>query len=206
MIPLMLPLLLLLLVCIIVNSTTSLSRQNTFFDCLRNKKGVPRKINYSRSISASARSSNSDTKDQVFDMPISLNYGSTGRPPGEYHLRHSLKKVTNILECLQPPFDIFFIEITNNDNNNSNIYIICYYNNGGTQTTINCNTCTHNDNKEADTDTAHSIHRTDNINKNGPICYSTTASISLAIIIIIALTLVQVQQQQVLHIEQYQHY
>jgi hypothetical protein len=55
----------------------------------------------------------------------------------------------------------------NNNNNNNNNYIICYYNNGGIQTTINYNTSTYDDNKDADadTDTAHSIHRTDNINK-----------------------------------------
>jgi hypothetical protein len=63
-------------------------------------------------------------------MPISTNYGSTGRPPGEYHLRHSSKKLTNNLEFLQPPFDIYFIEITNDNNNNKNC-IICYDNNGG---------------------------------------------------------------------------
>jgi hypothetical protein len=71
-------------------------------------------------------------KEQCFDMPISANYGSTGRPPGEYHLqyhlRHSSKKLTNIVEFSQPPFDIFFIKTTNNNNNNC---IICYYNNGG---------------------------------------------------------------------------
>jgi hypothetical protein len=63
-------------------------------------------------------------------MPISTNYGSTGRPSGEYHLRHSSKKLTNIVEFSQPPFDIFFIKTTDNNNNNNN-YIICYYNNGG---------------------------------------------------------------------------
>jgi hypothetical protein len=67
-------------------------------------------------------------KEQCFDMPISTNYGSTRWPPGEYHLRPSSKKLTNNLEFLQPPFDIFFIEITNDNNNNC---IICYYNNGG---------------------------------------------------------------------------
>jgi hypothetical protein len=40
-------------------------------------------------------------------MPISLNYGSTGRPPGEYHLRHSFKEITDNLESPYPPFDIF---------------------------------------------------------------------------------------------------
>jgi hypothetical protein len=126
---------LLLLAFIMVNSTTSISpfsRQNNFLDCFRNKKRGPSKINYSWSISASARSSNSDTKEYVFDMPISLNYGSTGRPPGEYHLRHSFKEITENLESPYPPFDIFSIDTTNNNNNN----IIIYYNNGGIQTTI----------------------------------------------------------------------
>jgi hypothetical protein len=78
-------------------------------------------------------------------MPDFLNYGSTGRPPGEYlrqyHLRHSLKMITDILESPYPPFDIFSI-----DNNNNNTYIIVcsdnrditaaaafndYYNDGG---------------------------------------------------------------------------
>jgi hypothetical protein len=97
-------------------------------------------------------------------MPISTNYVSTGRPPGKY-LRQSLKEFFSIiLEFLQPPFHIFSI-----DNNNNNYHIICYDNggNGGTQTTINHNiTSTYDDNKEADKDTAHSIHRT-----NGSICY-----------------------------------
>jgi hypothetical protein len=106
-------------------------------------------------------------KEQCFDMPNFLNYGSTGRPPGEYlrqhHLRHSLKIITDNLESpYPPPFDIFFIKTTNNDNNNNNNI---YYNNGGTQTTINYNTSTYGDNREADTGTARSIHRTDNINE-----------------------------------------
>jgi hypothetical protein len=106
------------------------------------------------------RSPNSDTKEQVLDMPISLNYGSAGRPPGKFHLRrHSSKEITDNLEFSSPPFDIFFIETTSN--NDSINYIICYYNNGGIQTTINYNTSTFDDNKEADT--AHSIHRTDKI-------------------------------------------
>jgi hypothetical protein len=92
-------------------------------------------------------------------MPNFLNYGSTGRPPGKYlrhyRLRHSSKKITENLESLYPPFDIFF---TTNNNDNDNNY---YYNNGGIQTTINYNTSTYDDNKEADT--AHSIHRTDKI-------------------------------------------
>jgi hypothetical protein len=56
-------------------------------------------------------------------MPISTNYGSTGRPPGEYHLRHYLKELTSILEFLHPPFDIIY-------NRNNNIYSICYDDNG----------------------------------------------------------------------------
>jgi hypothetical protein len=71
-------------------------------------------------------------KEQVFDMPNSLNYGSTGRPPGKY-LRHSFKKIiSNISEFPPPPFDIFFIKSTNNNNNNNNNnYTICC-NNGDT--------------------------------------------------------------------------
>jgi hypothetical protein len=64
-------------------------------------------------------------------VPIPTNYGSTGRPPGEYHLHHSSKKLAHNLEFLQPPFDIFFIEITNDNNNNNNNCIICYDNNDG---------------------------------------------------------------------------
>jgi hypothetical protein len=59
-------------------------------------------------------------------MPISTKYGSTGRPPGEYHSRHSSKKLANNLEFLQPPFDIFSIGSTNNSNNSNNCN-----NNGG---------------------------------------------------------------------------
>jgi hypothetical protein len=91
-------------------------------------------------------------------------YGSTDRPPGKY-LGHSFKEFFPIiLEFSQPPFHIFSIDNSNNNNN----YIICYDNggnNGGTQTTINYNTSTYDDNEEADKDTAHSIHRTDKINK-----------------------------------------
>jgi hypothetical protein len=104
-------------------------------------------------------SSNSDTKEHVFDMPISLNYGSTGRSPGKFHLHHSFKEITDNLEFPSPPIDIFFIETTNNNNNNN----ICYHNNGGTQTTINYNTSTYAGNKEADT--THSIHCTDKVDK-----------------------------------------
>jgi hypothetical protein len=80
---------------------------------IRNKKGGPREIKYFRSISAGARSSNSDTKEHVFDMPIFLNHGSTSRPPGEYHLRHFFKEITDNLEYPYPPFDIFSIETSN---------------------------------------------------------------------------------------------
>jgi hypothetical protein len=92
-------------------------------------------------------------------MPIFLNHGSTSRPPGEYHLRHSFKEISDNLESPYPPFHIFSIETTNNNNNN---IIICY-DNSGTQKTINYNTSTYNDNKEADN--AYSTHRTDKINK-----------------------------------------
>jgi hypothetical protein len=60
-------------------------------------------------------------------MPFPLNYGSTGRPPGEYHLRHSFKEITDNLEFPPPPFDIFFIELNNRNNNN---HSIIYYNGG----------------------------------------------------------------------------
>jgi hypothetical protein len=63
-------------------------------------------------------------QEHVFDKPIPLNYGSIGRPPGEYHLRHSLEEFANILESPYPPFDVFFIETTNNNSN----YIISYDN------------------------------------------------------------------------------
>ena len=126
MISLILSLLLLLLAFILVNSTPFISRQRPFFDPIRKEKQGTSKINYFRSISASARSPNSDTKEHVFDMPISTNYGSTGRPPGKFHLRHSFKEITDNLEFPAPPFDIFFIEITNNNN-----YITCYYYNNG---------------------------------------------------------------------------
>jgi hypothetical protein len=59
-------------------------------------------------------------------MPSFLKYGSTGRPPGKFHIRHSPKKITENLEFSHPPFDILFIEITNNNNNN-----IDYIDNGG---------------------------------------------------------------------------
>jgi hypothetical protein len=58
-------------------------------------------------------------------MPIPTNYGSTGRPPGKLHIRHSPKKITENLESPSPPFDIFSIEKINNNN------IICCYDNGG---------------------------------------------------------------------------
>ena len=87
-------------------------------------------------------------------MPNSTNYGPTGRPPGEFHIRHSFKEISDILEFPFTPFDIFFTEFANNNNNN----FICCYKDGGIQRTIN-NTSTYDDNNEADT--AHSIHRTD---------------------------------------------
>jgi hypothetical protein len=67
-------------------------------------------------------------------MPSFLKYGSTGRPPGKLHIRHSPKKITENLEFFHPPFDILFIEITNNNNN-----IICYYDNGGINNNNNIN-------------------------------------------------------------------
>jgi hypothetical protein len=68
-------------------------------------------------------------KNSFFDMPSFLKYGSTGRPPGKFHIRHSPKKITENLEFSHPPFDILFIEITNNNNNNIN-----YIDNGGSGT------------------------------------------------------------------------
>jgi hypothetical protein len=65
-------------------------------------------------------------KEQFFDMPSFLKYGSTGRPPGKFHIRHSPKKITENLEFSHPPFDILFIEIINNNNNNND-----YIDNGG---------------------------------------------------------------------------
>jgi hypothetical protein len=59
-------------------------------------------------------------------MPSFLKYGSTGRPPGKFHIRHSPKKITENLEFSHPPFDILFIEIINNNNNNND-----YIDNGG---------------------------------------------------------------------------
>jgi hypothetical protein len=53
-------------------------------------------------------------------MPVSLNYGSTGRPPGKFHLRHSFKEITDNLEFPSPPFDILFIEMNANNNNYNN--------------------------------------------------------------------------------------
>jgi hypothetical protein len=98
------------------NTTPSISRQRSNFDCFRNEKFLQ------------ARASKFLTpKEQDFDTPIYLNYGSTGRPPGKSHLRHSPKEFTNILEFPYHPFDIFFIEITNN---NDNCYYICYDNGG----------------------------------------------------------------------------
>ena len=67
-------------------------------------------------------------------MPSFLKYGSTGRPPGKFHIRHSPKKITENLEFSHPPFDILFIEITNNNNNNNNNININYIDNGGSST------------------------------------------------------------------------
>jgi hypothetical protein len=40
-------------------------------------------------------------------MPSFLNCGSTWGPPGEYCLRHSLEKITNISEFSSPPLISF---------------------------------------------------------------------------------------------------
>jgi hypothetical protein len=111
-----------------------------FFSASETKTGGQGKLtNFDRFLQARAPQILTP-KEQGFDMPNSLNYGSTGRPPGEYlrqhHLRHSLKKITDNLESPYPPFDIFFIEnqtISNNNNNidrKNNNYSF-YYDNGG---------------------------------------------------------------------------
>jgi hypothetical protein len=132
MISLMLSLFFLLLSFIMANSTTSISRQPSFFDRLRKEKWGPQKTNHSDrflQVRVQARAHQYLTpKEQFFDMPSFLKYGSTGRPPGKFHIRHSPKKITENLESPSPPFDIFSIEKINNNNNNN---IICYYDNGG---------------------------------------------------------------------------
>ena len=65
-------------------------------------------------------------------MPFPGKYRSTGRPPGKFHIRHSLKEITENLESPSPPFDIFSIDFNNNNNNNN---YICYCNNGTTTAT-----------------------------------------------------------------------
>jgi hypothetical protein len=126
MISLMLSLFLLLPASIMANSTTSTSRQTPFFNRLRKRNRVPSKTNqFDPFLQARALT----PKEHGFDMPSFLKYGSTGRPPGKFHLRHSLKDLTYNLEFSYPPLDIFFIEITNNNNNNIN-----YIDNGGSGT------------------------------------------------------------------------
>jgi hypothetical protein len=152
MISLMLSLVLLLLTFIMTNSTPPNSRQTPFFDRLRQEKWGPPKI---KSFDQFLQARVSNLKEHVFDMPISLNYGSTGRPPGKFHLRHSLKEIVCFSEFPYPPFDIFFIESTSNVNNN---YI--WDDNGGSGT----------DNKAVsvgnDSDTATEADINTNINTN----------------------------------------
>jgi hypothetical protein len=117
---------------IIANSTTQNCRRSPFFNRLRKEKWGPQKTNHSDrflQVRVQARAHQYLTpKEQFFDMPSFLKYGSTGRPPGKFHIRHSPKKITENLESPSPPFDIFSIEKINNNNNNN---IICYYDNGG---------------------------------------------------------------------------
>jgi hypothetical protein len=122
----------------VVNSTppiSPISWQNSFLDCFRNEKRGPPQCNCLDRFLQAHSPQILTPKEHVFDMPISTNYGSTGRPPGEYHLRralrHSLKEFMDNLESPYPPFDIFSINTTNNSKNN------IYCSNGGTQTTIN---------------------------------------------------------------------
>jgi hypothetical protein len=105
---------------IIANSTTQNCRRSPFFNRLRKEKWGPQKTNqFDPFLQARALT----PKEHGFDMPTFLKYGSTGRPPGKFHLRHSLKEFTYNLEFSHPPFDILFIEIINNNNNNNNDYI-----------------------------------------------------------------------------------
>jgi hypothetical protein len=119
---------------IIANSTTQNCRRSPFFNRLRKEKWGPQKTNHSDrflQVRVQARVHQYLTpKEQFFDMPSFLKYGSTGRPPGKFHIRHSPKKITENLESPSPPFDILSIEKINNNNNNNN-NIICYYDNGG---------------------------------------------------------------------------
>jgi hypothetical protein len=129
----MLSLFLLLLTSIMANSTTSISRQTPFFNRLRKRIWVLEKTNQFDPFlqaCAQARAHQFLTpKEHGFDMPTFLKYGSTGRPLGKFHLRHSLKEFTIFSEFPPPPFDIFFIDL-NNYNRNNNNYSIIYYNGG----------------------------------------------------------------------------
>jgi hypothetical protein len=130
MISLLLSSLLLLLAFIIVNSTPQISRQTPFFDPFRKEKQGPSEIKcFDRFLQARAPHILTP-KEHVFDMPISTNYSPTGRPPGEFHLRHSFKEITDILEFPSPPFNIFFTEMNANNYNYYYYYHIICYNNG----------------------------------------------------------------------------
>jgi hypothetical protein len=138
---------------IIVNSTTPHCRQTSFFNRLRKRNWVPTKTNqFDPFLQArvQARAHQFLTpKEHGFDMPTFLKYGSTGRPPGKFHLRHSLKEFTYNLEFSHPPF----IEITNNNNINN----INYIDNGGSG----------NDGTDSDTnDTAVPVPVGNNSNTN----------------------------------------
>jgi hypothetical protein len=124
----MMPFLLLLLAFIIINSTPPFSRQNTFLIASETKKGRQGKLTFLDQFLQARAPQILTPKNMFLICPFLLTMVQpVRRPPGEYHLRHSFKKSTNILEFLQPPFDIFFIDTTNNNNNNI-IYIICYDN------------------------------------------------------------------------------
>jgi hypothetical protein len=110
------------------NSTTSISRQPSFFDRLRKEKWGPPKTNHSDRF---LQPKFMTPKEHAFDMPFPDKYRSTGRPPGKY-LRHSSKEIfLNISGSPSPPFDIFSIVFNNNSNNN----YIGYCNNGTTTAT-----------------------------------------------------------------------
>jgi hypothetical protein len=84
MVSLMPSLFLLLLAFIMVNSSPPISQQASFFDPFRKGKQGPSKIkSFNRFLQARAPQILTP-KEDVLDMPISTNYGSTGRPPGKY--------------------------------------------------------------------------------------------------------------------------
>jgi hypothetical protein len=126
MLSLMLSSFVLLSTFIMANSTPSTSRQTPFLDSFRKEKQGPPKIKSSDQFLQARASKFLTPKEQDFDMPIPAKYGSTGRPPGKYHLRHSPKEFNCFSELPYPPFDIFFIESTSNV---SNINIINNKNN-----------------------------------------------------------------------------